>query len=254
MKIVFIGAGNVATELAVGLHKYDLQIAQIYSRTWESAENLAKLVGANPVADIKYITTDADLYIFSLKDSVLEDILQQIPSNKGLWLHTAGSMPMNIFRGYTSHFGVLYPFQTFNKSRCIDWNTVPIFIEASDNSSLDQIKKLAAMLSSKIYPLSSEERKYIHLTGVFACNFTNHMYTLGKEILQKAGLPFEIALPLIDETCAKVHTMSPQEAQTGPAVRYDQNVMNKHLSLIEDERVKDIYKLISESIYYKSNK
>lgn len=249
MKVVFIGAGNVATHLATELYQKSFDIIQVYSRTIESASALAKTVHAVPVTEISAIINDADLYIFSVKDSVLEELISQMPENKGLWLHTAGSMSLDIFSKYTSWYGVLYPFQTFSKNRDVNWSDIPIFIEASDCNTLVRLEGIAKQLSGKVLELSTDKRKYLHLTGVFACNFTNHMYALAEQILKKIDLPFEVALPLIDETAAKVHTLSPKKAQTGPAVRYDENVINKHLSLIDREQVKEIYKLISKDIY-----
>ena len=249
MKIVFIGAGNVATHLATELYKYDFDIAQVYSRTDESAQSLANLVEAEAITDIKNIIDEADLYIFSVKDSILEELASRLSSNNGIWIHTAGSIPLNIFEKYVSKYGVLYPFQTFSKNRKIEWGKVPIFIEASDSKVLQSLEKTAHILSDKVTTISSDQRKYLHLTGVFACNFVNHMYTLSSDILKKAGLPFDVALPLIDETAAKVHSIMPKDAQTGPAIRYDENVINTHLSLIEDEKVKEIYRLISENIH-----
>lgn len=249
MKIVFIGAGNVATHLATGLYERSFDIVQVYSRTMESASALAKKVEAVPVTAISSIDNSADLYIFSVKDSVLEEIISQIPSNNGLWIHTAGSVMMDIFRDHNSVYGVLYPFQTFSKGREIDWQKVPLFIEANNPENLEILRNVAAKLSGKVAELSSQDRKYVHLTGVFACNFTNHMYTLSKQFLSHVNLPFEVSLPLIDETASKVHTLTPEAAQTGPAVRYDENIISKHLELIEDENISQIYKLISENIY-----
>lgn len=249
MKVVFLGAGNVATHLALELYQKDFDIVQVYSRTRESAQELANKVEAVPITSVSSVIADADLYIFSVKDSVLEDIISKIPSNSGLWVHTAGSIPLDIFSKYALNYGVLYPFQTFSKNRTIEWKNIPVFIEANNPENLPLLQAVAKQLSDKVTELSSEDRKYIHLTGVFACNFTNHMYTLSKQFLDKIALPFDVALPLIDETTSKVHTLSPEEAQTGPAIRYDENIINKHLELIEDENVKQIYKLISESIH-----
>lgn len=253
MKVVFIGAGNVATHLAVELYRHSFDIIQVYSRTIESASALAQKIHATPITDIALIDNSAHLYIFSLKDSVLEDIVSQVPLNGGLWIHTAGSIPMDVFQKYASRFGVFYPFQTFSKGREVDWLKVPVFIEANESGNLDILRSVAKQISGKVAELSSYDRRYVHLTGVFACNFTNHMYTLSKQFLNHVNLPFDIGLPLIDETAAKVHALSPEDAQTGPAVRYDENVINKHLDLIEDENIRQIYKLISENIY-KTNK
>ncbi|MBK5721237.1 DUF2520 domain-containing protein [Dysgonomonas sp. Marseille-P4677] len=249
MKIVFIGAGNVAVHLATELYKYGFNIIQVYSRSFESATWLANQVEAQPVTNIEDIVSDADIYIFCLKDSVLEDIISQLHPNKGLWIHTSGSIPMSVFEKYNAAYGVIYPFQTFSKNRVLDWKTTPIFIEASDNKSLQTLDSISKQLSDKVSILSSTDRRYIHLTGVFACNFTNHMYSLAEHFLKKIDLPFNVALPLIDETASKVHELTPDEAQTGPAVRFDENIINKHLEMIEDDRIKEIYKLISENIH-----
>lgn len=249
MKVVFVGAGNVATHLATALNNLSLDIIQIYSRTLESASALANMVGATPITDIKEVADNADIYIFTLKDSVLEDIIGQIPENHGIWLHTAGSVPIDVFKNQTFHYGVLYPFQTFTKNRQLNWNDIPIFIEASDDKSRNIIETIAKKLSDKVFYLDSQKRKYLHLTGVFACNFTNHMYTLSEMFLKQIDVPFDVALPLIDETASKVHDLTPLEAQTGPAIRYDENIINKHLSLIGDSNIKEIYKIISDNIH-----
>lgn len=253
MKIVFVGAGNVATHLATELYRNSFDVIQVYSRTMESASVLAQEVHAVPITDIALIDNSADLYVFSLKDSVLEEIISQIPSNNGLWIHTAGSLSIDIFHKYASRYGVLYPFQTFSKGREIDWQKVPVFIEANKSEDINILRNIAEKISGKVAELSSQDRKYVHLTGVFACNFTNHMYALSKQFLNQVNLPFEVSLSLIDETAAKVHELNPEEAQTGPAVRYDENIINKHLDLIDDENIRQIYKLISENIY-KTNK
>lgn len=249
MNVVFIGAGNVASHLAEVLFRHSFNIVQIYSRTIESASLLASKVKAIPLADIRLINPSADLYIFSVKDLVLKEVVSQMPSTSGLWIHTSGSMPMDSFKGFIADYGVFYPFQTFSKTRQVDWSALPIFIEANSEKSLHILKKLGTQLSSSVRELSSEDRRYVHLTGVFASNFTNHMYTLSQSFLDKVGLPFDVCLPLIDETAAKVHELTPEQAQTGPAVRYDRNVIDKHLELVEDEGVKELYKLISENIH-----
>lgn len=256
MKVVLIGAGNVASHLGAGLYNLGYTIAQVYSRTMNSAQELATAVKASPTNNISEIITDADCYIFSVKDDVLGDLIAQTPDNKGIWIHTAGSMPLDIFANRTKNYGVIYPLQTFSKDKKIEWDNIPLFIEYSNKESKKTIESLANELSNQIFTLTSEQRKYVHLSGVFACNFVNQMYELANQMIEKVQLPFEVLLPIIEETCIKVHTMQPKEAQTGPAIRFDQNVMNKHLDLIADEDTKALYRLISKSIYdsHKSKK
>lgn len=251
MKIVLIGAGNLSTHLGKALHAAGHDMVQVFSRTMQSAETLASLLDAEPLTDMAQVRDDADVYIFSVKDSALEQLISQLcGGEKKVFLHTAGSMPMSVFRGKALHYGVLYPMQTFSKQREVDFSIIPCFIEANDEFALKQIEGLAGQISHRVYQLSSEDRKYLHLSAVFACNFANHCYAASQELLQQHGIPFDVMLPLIDETAAKVHGMTPKEAQTGPAVRYDENVIGKQIQLLENQPYfQKIYDCMSESIH-----
>lgn len=257
MKIILIGAGNLATNLGKALLNAGHDILQVYSRTMESAETLATLAGGAPVTDLAKVRDDADLYIVSVKDSVVGELLPQLCKGKETktFLHTAGSLPMNVFEGMALHYGVLYPMQTFSKAKEVDFSVIPCFIEANDKFAHEVIEGLAHDLSNRVIELSSEDRKYLHLSAVFACNFVNHCYAISQEVLQKHGIPFDVMLPLIDETAAKVHELSPKDAQTGPAVRFDENVIRKQASLLKDNPLlKDIYERMSVSIHRMASK
>lgn len=251
MKIVLIGAGNLATHLGKALHAAGHDMVQVFSRTMQSAETLASLLDAEPLTDMAQVRDDADVYIFSVKDSALEQLISQLcGGEKKVFLHTAGSMPMSVFREKALHYGVLYPMQTFSKQREVDFSIIPCFIEANDEFALKQIEGLAGQISHRVFQLSSEDRKYLHLSAVFACNFANHCYAASQELLQQHGIPFDVMLPLIDETAAKVHGMTPKEAQTGPAVRYDENVIDKQIQLLENQPYfQKIYDCMSKSIH-----
>ena len=251
MKIVLIGAGNLATHLGKALHAAGHDMVQVFSRTMQSAETLASLLDAEPLTDMAQVRDDADVYIFSVKDSALEQLISQLcGGEKKVFLHTAGSMPMSVFGGKALHYGVLYPMQTFSKQREVDFSIIPCFIEANDEFAQKQIEGLAVQISHRVYQLSSEDRRYLHLSAVFACNFANHCYAVSQELLQQHGIPFDVMLPLIDETAAKVHGMTPKEAQTGPAVRYDENVIGKQIQLLENQPYfQKIYDSMSKSIH-----
>lgn len=250
-RVVLIGAGNVATHLGVALQKAGHEVAQVYSRTEASASTLAGRLNVPYTADLSQLSEEADLYIVSVKDDVLSSLLPIVVKGKGkaLFVHTAGSMPMNVWEGIAPRYGVLYPMQTFSKQREVDFATVSFFVEANNRVDLEMLKGLASSLGSKVYEADSRQRMSLHVAAVFACNFANHMYALSASILKKYGMPFESMLPLIDETARKVHQLEPEKAQTGPAVRRDTNVMGKHLELLADEpEWREIYRLISESI------
>lgn len=255
MKIVFIGSGNLATNLAKALYRAGHEILQVYSRTAEHADMFADLFECSATTDIYNIRCDADIYIFSVKDSVLERLANCVAENvQGkLFVHTAGSMPMDTLP--VERRGVLYPMQTFSKGREVDFSVIPTFIEAEKSDDLGLLQGLAESISNNVSILPSEDRKSLHVAAVFACNFANHCYALSEKVLARHGVPFSVMLPLIDETTRKIHELSPSQAQTGPAVRWDENVMLGHKQMLkEDDMMLEIYELMSRSIHKESEK
>lgn len=239
----------MATHLGPALKAAGHEVLQVYSRTAVSAEALAALVGAEAVTDMGCVTTDAEVYICALKDSVLPTLLPQLCKGReaALFLHTAGSVPMEVFEGHARRYGVFYPMQTFSKERQLNFSEIPLFIEANSDTTFTVVESLARSVAKNVRQLSSADRRYLHLSAVFACNFVNHCYDLAGQLLEEHGIPFETLLPLIDETARKVHELSPRQAQTGPAVRYDENVINAQSQLLNG-LPKDIYDLLSRSI------
>ena len=251
MKVTLIGAGNLATQLGKSLKKTGVTISQVYSRTEESARTLGELLETEWVTDVTQVHDEADIYIFSVKDSVLCDLISEVCKGRGdkLFLHTAGSMPMSCFEGKALHYGVFYPMQTFSKSKDVNFERIPVFIEGNSIETEDVIRSLANKLSQRVIRLSSADRKYLHLAAVWACNFTNYCYTVASDILSEHGIPFDVMLPLINETTEKIQNISPKEAQTGPAVRGDKNVMSQQLELMSDRAdLQELYKMLSKGI------
>ena len=251
MKVTLIGAGNLATQLGKSLKKTGVTISQVYSRTEESARTLGELLEAEWLTDIKALRDEADVYIFSVKDSALSELITEVCKGRGdkLFLHTAGSMPMSCFEGKALHYGVFYPMQTFSKSKDVNFERIPVFIEGNSIETENVIRSLANKLSQRVIRLSSADRKYLHLAAVWACNFTNYCYTVASDILSEHGIPFDVMLPLINETTEKKQNISPKEVQTGPAVRGDKNVMSQQLDLMSDRAdLQELYKMLSKGI------
>jgi predicted short-subunit dehydrogenase-like oxidoreductase (DUF2520 family) len=251
MKIVIIGSGNLATQLSLALREAHQDIVQIFSRTEAHAKALAEKIGCAYTASLDDIRTDADIYILAVKDDALAALAATVCASRpnALFLHTAGSMPMAVFKDHASQYGVLYPMQTFSKNRPVNFREIPCFIEASSPQALDTIRSLAASISDQVVDCDSEKRKKMHLAAVLACNLTNHCYRLAERVLEAEQIDFRLFLPLIEETARKVRTLSPKDAQTGPMVRYDQNVMNMQMAMLPDARTREIYRLMAESIH-----
>ena len=230
MNIVIIGQGNVATNLHNAFTKKGVACQMVSSR-----EGLESLPSAN-------------VYIYAVKDEALAHVVAQVKGKeKALHLHTSGTMPITVFGEDKPHAGIFYPFQTFSKTRVIEVSTVPVFFEARGIDDISAVYSLALAITSRVYETTQHDRERLHVAGVYACNFTNLMYTMAAELLKETHIPFKALLPLIDETAAKIHTLAPRDAQTGPARRGDENVMAHHLSLLTEEQ-RAVYQLLSDEI------
>ncbi|MDY2943716.1 MAG: DUF2520 domain-containing protein [Paludibacteraceae bacterium] len=241
MNIVLIGQGNVATNLHHAFALKGLRTQMVSSR-----EGLCCL----PAADV---------YIYAVRDEALPSVIQTIAEESkkstnthlrtALHLHTSGTMPISVFGDALPHAGVMYFFQTFSKAKLIDdFSQIPVFVEGRQIDDLSAIFTLAQTLTPRVYEASQHDRERLHVAGVFANNFTNHMYALAADMLKDTHIPFQVLLPLIDQTAEKVHHLSPHDAQTGPAKRRDEQVMNHHLSLLTTPEQKQLYTLISQMI------
>jgi predicted short-subunit dehydrogenase-like oxidoreductase (DUF2520 family) len=249
MKVSIIGSGNVATHLAKALHHARVQILSVWSRQVGNAELLANQIGAKAVSQISKIADDeSDVVLISVKDDAIADVAAQLKNYRGIAAHTSGAVALNILNENVN-YGVFYPLQTFSKHKTLDFSQVPLCLEANNAQNLQLLKKLATLISNNIYEVDSEQRKILHLAAVFACNFPNYLYGVAQQLLAQHQLDFNIIKPLIAETANKVQTALPFEVQTGPAVRNDEQTLQKHEDLLKGHSDwLTIYKLLSEQI------
>ncbi|HPF50607.1 MAG TPA: DUF2520 domain-containing protein, partial [Draconibacterium sp.] len=251
----FIGAGNLATNLAKELHDKVGRVVQVYSRTENAANELARQLSTSFTTNTEQITSAADIYFVALKDSAVPEVLSKIQLNNQLLVHCSGSLPLSALSAYSENAGVFYPLQTFSKKREVDFRKIPVFIESSSGKNQQILMEIAEQISDKVSALDSEKRKGLHVAAVFACNFVNHLYTLSADFLETKNIPFEVLHPLIEETARKVQEMEPALAQTGPAVRFDKNIIDTHLKMLEKfPEMKELYNSISKSIFERHQK
>lgn len=246
--IVLIGSGKLATQLGKYLAKKGFNIRQVYSKTFENAELLADQLNAYSTNNLKEVQEGADLYVIAVSDSALLSVIDEMPAVKGIVVHTAGSLSLDMLVKFDK-YGIFYPYQTFSKEREVDFGSVPILLEASSEDIYTELAQFCTKISKTVTPSDSNQRQQVHLAAVFACNFSNHMYAIAESILKNNNISFDVIKPLIKETAEKIELLSPVAAQTGPAVRGDENVIEKHLKLLaDDSELSELYKKLSKRI------
>ncbi len=210
---------------------------------------LAEKLNSAYTSDLGKINRDGDLYIVSVADDAVGKVAAKLGMLNGMVIHTSGSVAMEVLRESSANYGILYPLQTFSKSRKADFSNIPFCVEANSNENLQKLKGLAESLSGNVVEIDSDQRKILHLAAVFACNFTNYMYGAADDILKGSNLDFDLLRPLIMETAMKVQQMNPEVAQTGPAMRGDKRIMKEHIELLEKyPEYRKIYEILSERI------
>ncbi len=248
LSVVILGAGNVAFHLYKSLRSLEtITLQQIYNRSKDNLEVFKDVETTTFIEDIK----EADLYIIAVNDDVIGDLAQKLKTKKGIVVHTSGAKPLDEVAMHTN-YGVFYPLQSFSKDLEVNFQEVPICIEANSKKSLEQLNLLANALSNKVYHIDSKQRKSLHLSAVFVNNFSNYMFTVAQDLCDTNNVPFEILHPLITETALKATLQSPKNVQTGPAKRGDKETIQSHLEQLKDTKHKDVYKQLTLHIltYY----
>lgn len=246
IKITIIGYGNVAQHLIHAFQKSDdISIQQVFARNAE--QNLHKNPELNFVSNWDQLIP-ADVFIIAVSDDSIAEVSAHLLLKNQLVVHTSGSVALEQISSQNRR-GVFYPLQTFTKGKTVDFKAIPICIETEFSADLEILKKLAQAISGKMHIINSQQRRALHVAAVFVNNFTNHMYTLGSEICQENQVPFSILESLIAETASKITTLTPVEAQTGPAKRNDQQTISTHLDFLKGNEIRqNIYQLLTQSI------
>lgn len=248
--VVVLGAGNVGIHLGRALKNSGSDILQVFSRTEASASLLADELQCGWTIRAEDINPDADIYFLTLKDDALHSVLKQAPLDNKFLVHCSGSLSLGDLMDYTRECGVFYPLQTFSRSRQIDFREVPVFLEFSSERAGSVLRQLAGSLTSRVYFADSHQRMKLHISAVFACNFVNHLYSVAASFLRDIPLDFEVLHPLVRETMEKASVMHPFDAQTGPAVRNDKTITDKHLkALASSPDLQELYRLLTQHIH-----
>lgn len=243
MQTVIIGSGNVAYHLAKAFVQNGISLAQIFGRNEKELDKISEELN---ISNSTNNLVEADLYIICVSDGSIGAVSKLITKKDCLVAHTSGSLAKEILVGEYRKSS-FYPLQTFSKTKDLDYKKIPFFIETENEEDQKILTDLASKISDNVMESNHEKRKYIHLTAVFACNFVNHLFARAKEISDAQEIPFDYFLPLINETVQKINEIDPKSAQTGPAVRNDQRVLELHEQLLKDESL-EIYKTMNHSI------
>jgi predicted short-subunit dehydrogenase-like oxidoreductase (DUF2520 family) len=251
-KVSFVGAGNLAWHLAPALDNAGYPVREVYSQNPKHAAALVgRLYEAHVNISLDFSASASRIFVICVSDDAIQEVAQKIVlPDDAIVIHTSGSQPLSILDDSGSqNMGVFYPLQTFSKAKKVDFKNVPIFVESEHAEVEKALVKMAKAISGNVKKINSDGRKALHIAAVFASNFSNHMLTIAKQVADENDLDFNVLKPLIAETLNKSLEIGPEKAQTGPAVRGDFEILERHMEFLREspERA-EIYKIISQHI------
>ena len=245
IKIVIIGSGNVAHHLIQAFAKSKkVNVIQVFARQKES---VTPLFDSNKIISNFNDLAVADLYIIAVSDDSIASVSSKLPFKNRLVVHTSGTVSIDSLDS-KNRKGIFYPLQTFSKNKAVDFSTIPICLESENETDFELLTNVGDSISNSVFEINSQQRKALHVSAVFINNFVNHLYLIGQDICIENNVPFEILKPLLLETANKIMSLSPKEAQTGPAKRNDTKTIEAHLDFLSNENHKTIYKILTQSI------
>lgn len=252
--IVLVGAGHVAGHLGKGLHKAGFRIRQVFSRKGAKAQSLANSIEAEAITDMEAVVSDADVYLFAVRDDALAKLANKFRAPHAVALHTAGSVKGDVLAQVSPHFGVMYPLQTFHEAVPLDLSEVPFCVSGADEETIQTAHRLASSLSNRVEVIDDTQREWLHLAAVVANNHVNFLLARVHDLVEKHHLDFTLLHPLIERTITLAMEDDPRKVQTGPAKRGDHTTIARHLELLaQHPELAELYKFLSEQIARKQD-
>jgi predicted short-subunit dehydrogenase-like oxidoreductase (DUF2520 family) len=255
LEVTIIGSGRVGTQVALRLHARGVQVVQIYNKTPDRASHIAQQVGARHVITLSELQFNTQsLVILAVKDGAITQVaIDLIPyASDHLVVHTSGTYPVGRLNEILPRVGGFYPLMTFTEGADMPWSSIPIGIAATQKNDINLLRRLAKKIGGKPFQLLDNQRLGLHVSAVIANNFTNQLYRIVFDLLEKNQLDKSLLLPLIRQTAALIEQNDPALLQTGPAVRGDAQTITAHQAFLESEpEYQELYTLMTELIQKK---
>jgi predicted short-subunit dehydrogenase-like oxidoreductase (DUF2520 family) len=248
MKIIIIGTGNAAFVLGRKIRATSHEIIAVAGRNSGKVTELAQLLGAGE-ADLAGPFPPADICLLCVTDEAISLIADDLRLPAMVVAHCAGSVPRDILKNSSDHYGVFYPLQTLLKDKDA-LPEIPFCIHANDDISRDRLVELASSISGDRYTLCDDATRLdLHIAAIFVNNFVNHLYVVAEGFCNDAQIDFDLLRPLIRETSTRLDGTSPLLLQTGPAIRRDRKTIERHLEVLRNHpQIRSLYEQITSGI------
>ncbi len=235
-----IGCGRVGQTLAALLHQHaQVQVQDLHSRSFSSAEQAAQFVGAGqPVAELAQMRS-ADVWLLSVPDAQVGSAAQILAEAQGAKLagaivfHSSGFLSAAVLQplqALGSYVASAHPVLNFASpdTGVRQFAGTPCGLEGNA-PALAWLHTALSAIGGRCFEIASAYKPLYHAAAVFSSNFTVVLQGIAQDAWQSAGVPPELMRPLTEallkSTVDNVLAMGPAQALTGPAARGDTAVV-----------------------------
>ncbi|MCU0496417.1 MAG: DUF2520 domain-containing protein [Anaerolineae bacterium] len=256
-----IGVGKVGTTLAICLA--DFPLTHVYNRTPNTAEKLARELGAIRVSSALEVVEHCDLTLMAVADDAIGEIVQSLReaqlTGKAV-IHTSGAHSLGVLAPLMTQgamIGSLHPVLPFasveNALKLIRSTQITMALEASDRQLQIWLDRIVSALNARAIALPSGSKALYHAALVMASNYTVTLYAVAENLLMELGASREVAdqalNTLMTATVDNLKTKGVPQALTGPLVRSDVETIRAHLAALGSTDLGQLYRDLARLTY-----
>ena len=250
MTYSIIGTGNMAWFLVKRLKTAGHLCDGIWGRNAITAKALAAEMNVNSYKNINAITDgEVDICFVTVPDHEIGKAVSKLSFEKTVLAHTAGSADLEVLQEHAKDCAMLWPIYSISKNSIPDHRNIPAAWEASTARAKRYITTMGHSITDNLFEAGIEKRKWLHLSAVIGNNFINHMVAICEDICKEQDLSFDTLQPILQQPFDRLQNHKAKMVQTGPAMRHDEEVIERQIALLESHPDwQELYKAVSSSI------
>ncbi len=257
-----VGCGRVGTTLAKYLTDAGYRCLGTASRSEASAKAAAEAAGCDLFSvSPEAVTKEADVVFITTPDDAIESVCEEIAAKGGfkedaLVYHCSGSLPSTLLASAKTQgalIGSMHPLQSFASAgtEVNPFKGIIVSVEG-DLSAVDLALEMAWKLGATGLTIRTDAKAIYHAAAVVASNALVTLVDLAYQLIEAAGIgpddAYKVLGPLIEGTLYNIKDKGTVDALTGPVVRGDVSVIEKHVAEIEDKTpdLSELYKVLGK--------
>jgi predicted short-subunit dehydrogenase-like oxidoreductase (DUF2520 family) len=241
MRLGIVGGGRAAWAFGSAWKRIGWPLSGVWLRD-ESRSHITELLEA-PRVDLEDLARDSELLLIAVTDRAIPAVAAAVPESEALIFHASGAL-LSVRDGFSLHpLKSLPPVGTPSDLE----GTLLVF----EGGHRRTAKLIAAAVGARFAEVAPEQKALYHAAAVFGSNYVAALLDVAEQLMKRAGVddPREALVALAQSAIDNWRAHAGEKRFTGPAIRGDAEVMQRHLDALRDEpRLAEIYEALAARI------